>query len=211
MRYITNDREEILAIAWAVTATTVLAAFAAWGQSLRWDIIGVSTYQLFPIFGLFAFSLLWSQYMMLALQKYWQTPREKLRSYFRQCGWLVLAALLLHPSLLIWQLWRDGFGLPPGSYLQHFVAPDLAWVALLGMVSLGVFLVYEFWRLFRDFSWWRYIVYACDLAMLAVFYHGLRLGNQLQGDWYFVVWIIYGLCLLVVLPYVRANDFRSRQ
>jgi len=211
MARITNDREEIPAIAWLTTTITLLAAFAAWGQYLQWHLLGLSTYQIFPLLGLLAFSLLWSQYMMLALQKFWQTESEMLKQYFKMTGWAVLATLLMHPTLLIWQLWRDGFGLPPESYIRHFVAPGLGWVAVLGMISLCIFIVYELWRLFGHRSWWRYVVYAADLAMVAVFYHGLRLGDQLQTGWFPVLWICYGTCLIVAIPYLRWDDFKRVQ
>jgi len=210
MTQLTNDREEIPVIAWLTTMTALVAAFAAWGQYHYWSLIGLSIYQIFPLLGLFAFSILWSQYMMLALQKFWQTEPQTLAPYFKVTGFLVLAVIFIHPSLLIWQLWRDGFGLPPESYIRHFVAPGLGWVTILGTMSFGIFAAYELWRLFGHAIWMRFIVYAADLAMFMVFYHGLRLGDQLQSGWFPVLWICYGACLLVAIPYLRWDSLMSR-
>jgi hypothetical protein len=35
--------------------------------------------------------------------------------------------------------------------------------------------------------------------MLAIFYHGLRLGQQLQYGWYRYVWWFFGITLIAVL------------
>lgn len=203
MATMTNDHNKIVVIAWAITATTVLLAFTAWGQSQRWHLIGLSTYRIFPLLGLVAFSLLWSQYMMIAFQKYWQIKPTVLKSYFHVWGWLALVAILMHPSLLVWQLWRDGFGLPPESYIRHFVPPGMGWIAILGTISFGIFLTYELHRWLGRYSWWRYVSYASDVALVTIFYHGLRLGDQLQGGWFRVVWLVYGVCLIMVLAYLR--------
>lgn len=122
---------------------------------------------------------------------------------------MVLVAILLHPGLLIWQLWRDGFGLPPGSYLRNYVAPNMAWVALLGTISLLVFLSYELRRIFATKRWWRFVQYASDIAMLAVFYHGLRLGSNLQRGWFKWLWLAYGLTLALALIYIYTTKFRT--
>src|SRR5262249_1332982 len=94
---------------------------------------------------------------------------------------------------------HDGFGLPPGSY-EHYVAPGLGWITLLGTASLLVFLAFELHRWFSKKPWWHFIPEAGDFAMLAIFYHGLRLGSSLthQG-WFRMVWWFYGLTLVIIL------------
>ncbi|MGC1177068.1 MAG: hypothetical protein WA843_03270, partial [Candidatus Saccharimonadales bacterium] len=113
----------------------------------------------------------------------------------------VLIFICLHPSLLIYQRFRDGYGLPPHSY-ESYVAPGLGWVTLLGSISWLIFIAYEFRRKFGQRSWWHYVEKAGDVAMLAIFYHSLRLGSQLQpGSWLRVIWWFYGLTLVAVLIY----------
>jgi hypothetical protein len=109
-----------------------------------------------------------------------------------------LLAIVLHPGLLIYRLFRDGYGLPPSSY-EHFVAPGLAWVTLLGSVSLFCFLTFELHRWYGRRSWWKYVITAGDAAMLMIFYHSLRLGTQLMHGWYRAVWFFYGTTLLIVI------------
>lgn len=186
-------------IPWLVTAVVSVLALYVWGSSNAWQLGSLSTYQIFPVLGLLAFSIMWSHYMTGFIRKNFLKSVD-LEAYFRLTGYVVLLAILLHPGLLIYQRFRDGFGLPPGSY-KSYVAPGMGWITLLGSVSLLAFLAFELHRWFKDRSWWKYVIYAGDAAMLAIFYHGLRLGTQLHVTWFRSVWWFYGLTLLVAITY----------
>jgi hypothetical protein len=188
----------------SLSLATVTAAFVAWAQTSAWHFSGLSAYRLFPLFGLWAFSLLWTQYVMLALTRWQRLPISQLQRYFTVSSYAVLLLILLHPSILIAQLFHDGFGLPPGSY-EHFVGADRQWLVLLGTLSLLVFLVYELHRWFKDRSWWRFVFYASDVAMLLIFYHALRLGDELPHGWYRGLWFVYGVTLLASLAYIHMH------
>jgi hypothetical protein len=190
----------------ALTAFACTLAFIAWGQDNSWQLVGLSTYQLFPIFGLLAFSIMWSQYVMEGLKNYLGEP-DALDRYFNVTGWMVLFAILLHPGLLIAQRYHDGYGLPPGSYVTY-VAPMQRWIVILGSASLLMFLVFELKRFHRDKSWWKYVLFLNDVAIVAIFYHGLRLGQDIGHNWYQVVWYLYGIILVPVLVYRYRRKFK---
>lgn len=188
-----------LIIAWSLSAVVAIVAFVAWGHSLAWNFSALSPYLVFPLLGLLAFSLMWSHYMIgFAKRTVWKD--QTLQSYFRYTGYAVLVAIVLHPSILIYQRFRDGYGLPPRSY-ETYVAPGMAWITLLGTASLLTFLAFELHRFYENRSWWPYVVSAGDVAMLAIFYHGLRLGSQLHGGWFRMVWLFYGVTLVIALGY----------
>ena len=191
-----SNKQLLVGVSCLSTLVSLLAVFA-WGQSYGWQLSHLSVYQLFPLFGLLAFSLLWSQYIAGALQLFTQ-PAGQLQRYFTVTGYAVLLAILLHPGLLVYQRFHDGYGLPPGSYLSY-VAPSLQWVALLGTVSFFILLAYELHRWFSGKSWWRYVSYLTDAAVLAIFYHSLRLGSQLMSGWFRDLWYVYGLTLVLAL------------
>jgi len=186
-----------IALPWTLTSIVGLLAIYVWGQSFGWNTQAINAYQFFPVLGLLAYSIMWSHYMVGSV-KHSLLKNVQLDDYFRYTGYVVLAAIVLHPGILIYQLFHDGFGLPPGSY-AHFVAPGMSWIALLGTASLFAFLAFELHRWYSQKSWWKYVIAAGDVAMLAIFYHGLRLGSQLQGGWYRVVWFFYGTTLLAML------------
>ncbi len=183
-------------VAWGLSLIVCLGAMVAWGQRLGWNFDRLSVYRLFPLFGLLAFSLMWSHYGAAALRQWLGLEKSASRTYFEWTAWAVLVFILLHPSLLIFQLWRDGFGLPPQSYLEHYVAPTLKWAAALGSLSLLVFLAYELRHWFEDRGWWHYVQIVSDVAMVAVFIHGLRLGTHTGHGWFRSIWLFYGVSLL---------------
>ena len=185
------------ALPWTLSGVVALLAIYAWGQSFAWQWSAINSYQFFPVLGLLAFSVMWSHYMV-GLVKNNVLRQVDLQAYFRYTGYVVLGAIVLHPGILIYKRFRDGYGLPPHSY-ETFVAPSMAWITLLGTVSLLAFLAFELHRWYGRRAWWEYIIAAGDLAMLAIFYHGLRLGTQLHAGWFRTVWWFYGLTLLGAL------------
>ena len=205
------DKSKMVKIlAWAISVKVVILAIVAWGSDLNWHLGGISPYQLFPLFGLLAFSLMWAHYIASVLRQILKVDMGALKKYFEVTSWAVLVLIVLHPGLLTYQLWKDGLGLPPGSVVNNYVAPGLGWVVTLAEVSLLIFLAYELHRWFKQKPWWKYIQYASDVAMLAIFYHGLRLGGQLQSGWFRYVWFYYGLTLLGALAYGYINKLKKR-
>jgi hypothetical protein len=205
-----RDNTHLLYAAIGLTLLTGALAVTAWGQDNSWQFVHLSIYQVFPIFGLLAFSIMWSQYVIAGVKQYLGLPPEVIRRYFDFTGWLVLFAILLHPGLLVAQRYRDGYGLPPGSY-ESYVAPMQSWITILGSVSLLMFLAFELKHFYRDKNWWKYVVLLNDIAIVAIFYHGLRLGQDIGHHWFQVVWYVYGLVLLVVLAYKYALKWQRWQ
>lgn len=196
--------------AWLLTLLAVGISTLAWYQGLRLGLRGINSYELFPLFGLIAFSVMWSHYIMAALRSALHIDKAVLKTYFETTSWIVLVSLLLHSGLLMWQLWRDGFGAPPGNVLESYVAPVLHGAVIIGAISLVAFLLYEFRRLFETKAWWKWLQYASDVAMLGVLYHGWQLGSHIREGWYQAVWVAYAITLVVVLAYRYYGDI-SRQ
>jgi hypothetical protein len=182
---------------WTLCGVVCALAVYVWGQSFGWQWHLLNAYLFFPVLGLLAYSIMWTHYVTGMFKNNWLRG-VNLASYFRYTGYIVLAAIVLHPSILIFQLYRDGFGLPPGSY-AHFTGPGREWIVLLGTASLFAFLAFELHRWYSDKAWWKYVVAAGDAAMVAIFYHSLRLGTQIQNGWFHYVWWFYGLTLIAML------------
>lgn len=195
-------------VPWFLASFVALLALYVWGASFAWNFSQVDAYQFFPLLGLIGFSIMWSHYVVGTLKTNVLKDVE-LKQYFSYTEYIVLACIVLHPGILIYQRFRDGYGLPPSSY-ETYVAPMMAWLTLLGTASLLAFLAFELHRWFGEKPWWKYVLAAGDVAMLAVFYHGLRLGSQVQGGWYHYVWLFYGLVLVVILAYKYGSAIRHR-
>lgn len=185
-------------VAWLLAFVVCLLSFVAWGSSNSWNFSHLSTYQIFPLLGLLAFSLMWTHYILGTVKEVATANPDSLKEYYRWTGYAVLVLICLHPGLLIYQLLHDGLGLPPGSY-EKYVAPGLGWVTLLGTASLLVFLAFELHRVYGKKKWWHYVADLSDLAMLAIIYHALRLGSQLQTGWFRYVWWVFAVTFVAVL------------
>ncbi len=197
--------------AWSLSLVVSSLAIFVWGHDNGWQILHFNSYQFFPVLGLLAWSLMWAHYIMMAVREMLGLEREVLARYFRLTGYAVLAAICLHPGLLVYQRFRDGFGLPPGSY-ESYVMHGLGWVTLLGTASLFVFLAFELHRVYGKRSWWHYVADASDFAMLGIFYHSLRLGVQLMANpWFRDIWWFYGITLTLVLIRKYVLRYRHRQ
>src|SRR4029078_3953504 len=120
------DKNWRIALPWTLTSLVSLLAVYVWGQRFGWDAQALNAYQFFPVLGLLAYSIMWSHYVVGSID---QTVLKGivLTDFFRYTGYVVLGAIVLHPGILIYQLFHDGYGLPPGSY-THYVAPRLAWL-----------------------------------------------------------------------------------
>jgi hypothetical protein len=195
--------------AWGSALVVTVLAVVAWGQSFSWNFSILNTYLLFPVLGLIAFSLMWSHYVTAAVRQYFKIDRKVVEEYFETTTVLVLGAILLHPGLLAYQLWRDGLGLPPGSEL-NYLPNSKDFYILIAMFSLFVFLAYELRRWYHEKPWWKYLQYLSDLAIVLIYIHGLNVGSQLQQGWFQIIWYFYGVTLAVALGYTHHHKLTAK-
>lgn len=196
--------------AWILSLGVSLVAIIVWLQSLNWQLDGLSTYKIFPVLGILAFSLMWAMSVVRFVRIRLGIKASELKNYYRSISYAVILLVVLHPGLLVWQLMRDGFGLPPGSYLDHYVAASLKWAATLGTIAFFVFVAYELRYKFKNRPWWKYIEYVQGLGLAAIFYHSLQLGGQLQRGWFRFVWYFYGVSLLIILLDLYTSKIRKK-
>lgn len=196
-----NNTNRVVLFSWMIVLAVVAISFMAWGQNIGWRLSSLTIYKIFPLLGLLAFSLMWTHYITGAVRRLFGVDKESLKSYFSLTGIAVLFLIILHPGLLIFQLWNDGLGLPPGSVIENYVAPTAKFAVILGIVSWLVFLSFELRHKIAKYSWWKIVDYAQILAMAAIFIHGLQLGGTLQINWYRIVWNFYGATLVIAVCY----------
>jgi hypothetical protein len=201
----TNRRFQYLL--WSLGTLTLVATAAVWVQ-MRLGKGELSLYDIFPLLGLTAFGLMWSHYIAGALRRYFILPREASELYVKITGWAILILILLHPSLFFVQLWLDGLGLPPQSYLEVYTTGVARISLLLGTVSLLAFLAFELHRIFKKAKWWPIVEYVNITAMLAIFYHGIILGGELNIEWFRLVWMFY---LVTFIGAVVYNQIQRRE
>jgi hypothetical protein len=202
-----NKKTFLGVFAWGLGALVLALGLVVWAHE-RLGHGDFTTYKLFPILGLSAFSLMWTHYIIGAVRRALNEDKSAVKSYGAVTGAVVLALIILHPGLLWYQLWRDGLGLPPKSYLNAY--PAFQHLALLaGSTSLLIFLSFEFKKFLQKKAVWKYIEYLQIVAMFAIFYHGLTLGDELEVGWYRAVWFFYGISLAGALVYNHWYDAKK--
>jgi hypothetical protein len=178
-------------ITWSLGGFVVLASFIVWKKELH----NLSLYSLFPLLGLLAFSLMWTHYVLHAMKEFSGLEKSVNQLYSKITSKTVLALLLLHPGLLIYKLFVDGYGLPPKSY-SGYVAQSMVGFVLLGTISWLVFISFEFKSKLQKRSWWKYVLIANAVAMIMILIHSLKLGQNLQVGALRYIWYFYGASLI---------------
>ncbi len=167
-----------------------------------------SLYDIFPVFGLLAFTLMWTQFALGALRRLLKIEAKR-SQYMTVTATIVLGLLLSHVGLLWFALWRDGFGLPPQSYLTVYSYKLLA--VLAGSFGLAAFLVYELKRwVYKNAAWWKYIEWLQIVALVAIFYHSMELGREVRLEWFRVLWWVLIVTLVGSAVYNYAYDYRNK-
>ena len=203
----THDSRKLEVILWSLYTIVSLLAIYIWGSRLSWDFSNLTGLTVFPLFGLLAFSLMWVHYVSGFVRDTW-FPGASTKKSFSITTTIVLALILLHPTLLIVQLYKQGSGLPPGSYKDYVAAGNVGYV-LLGTLGLAGLLTFEFKRFFSKKSWWKYVSVVSDIAILLIVVHSLKLGQHLQTGWFRYLWYFYIITLVAAIIRIYVLKFQK--
>jgi len=179
-----------------------LLAVIAWLSARHIGMANITVYDVFPLFGLIAFTLMWAQIVGSAAMKLYGRKTKQNKRVMSIISGLILSLIVLHPLTLWVALFLDGAGLPPASYISAYGVSGVAVTALLfGTVSLIIFLSYELHRWFSNKPWWRYVLWLQTVALFLIFCHALVLGREAGHSWFTVLWVIYGVTLVAAILY----------
>jgi predicted heme/steroid binding protein len=180
------------------------AAIAAWANAMSGHTVSIIA--IAGLLGLVAFSLMWVHFVSDAIRDIWLKD-ESAGEQYTITRWIILGAILLHPSLIVLYLYQNNYGLPPESYESYLGEAKVPFV-FLGILALTVFLAFECKKWLVRHNLWRYILHANFLAMFAVLIHGFQLGNVMAATWYFVLWCLYGLTFVAVAIWWYVRYYR---
>lgn len=180
----------------------IALAVLVWGQKLDWELGSLDRLDIFPLLGLIAFSTMWWHFLIGFIRQT-QPGYKKFDTLHRISGYWVFVAILLHP-ILLWS-WGAGEGFAsPLDTNRAYLGSNYRY-ALLGALSLVVFLLFDLARWLRDRDWvkrhWRLIDSFDDLAFLLIWLHAYNIGTHVQNGWFKWVWIFYGLSGLFFVAY----------
>lgn len=146
---------------------------------------------LFPLVGLYAFSLVWLQVMIGSNRRWLARLWPGIIRYHRVEGVFAFLFAQAHPILLI-----SGIGF--SDYIRDaFVSPERVLFAWLGRIALLLLTVTVATALLSRLQWlkrrWRVIHYLNYVVFVLVWIHSWVLGSDVQTTGLRWVWLFYGL------------------
>jgi hypothetical protein len=164
------------------------------------------------LLGLLAFSTLWIWQLAEFLKSHLslEPAQLDLKKEGMVISKVLVFTVLVHPALIIYWLYKKGYGLPPQSYIKAF-GGFLAIFISLGFISLIFILLSQFKKTLKLSPKFKKILgYMADLALVLVILHGFKLGLTVAG-WFKYVWLAYGLSLnyFYYHKYILSNKFKE--
>lgn len=151
----------------------------------------------FPLVGLYAFTLLWIQLMLGSLMPWWRRLWPRIETWHRVQGVFVFLFAVTHPVLLL-----TGIGLERFQS-KTFLDESLQTYLILGQVALLVLSLTVLTALLRKLKWvnrwWRSIHFLNYPTFLLVWFHAWNLGSDVQTTGLRWVWIGYGLTFVAAV------------
>lgn len=197
---------------WSLLAIIVALPFIVWFNTMSWRLSHVTALSLFPLLGLWAWSIMWTHYSLGSIRIL--DPRlKKDPMYATITRFMVLGLIILHPGLLIWRQW-DKLGIfPPASYYSY-VSSSMKIFVTFGVIALLLFLSFEVLDHFRNHKlinrYWPWISISQMIAMGMIFVHSMKLGNTING-WFAFYWFTLGMLLIPCFGLIGRFDWKNRQ
>ncbi len=161
---------------------------------------------LFPLVGLYAFTLVWVQFMLGSAMWLWRKVFPKIELFHRTQGIFTLLFALIHPTMIAY-----GYGLEL-YFSRNYVAPDLTVYLYFGYFQLIVMCCTVTAALLRRRNFmkkiWRYVHFGNYAVFVSVWIHGWFLGSDVQYSALKYVWIVYAVTAGVAVLLKLYDRFR---
>lgn len=149
---------------------------------------------LFPTFGILAFTLLWLHVAGAAFEP-WLNRHINFETFVNNTSNLILFFFILHPLLLF---------LSFGSLNSIYAVYNPLYVRL-GAIGLLLLLTFDVGRALkrREFfvRHWNKILIISTIGFIFIFFHSLNIGSDLQSGPLRFIWIFYGITAIISTIY----------
>jgi hypothetical protein len=179
-----------------LACVAVLYPVFVWYSGTQGSLNTPSPAEIFPVFGLIAFSTMWLHVVGGALK----SPLEKYFDFEKFVHWssyIVLLSLILHPLLFFIAIGFRNLG-----FLWSFSASKLIWLAIAGWLLL---ITYDLGKIFKKRQFfirhWETIKIISTIGFFLIFFHSLGLGSDLQTSPLRILWIFYGVSAAIAAVY----------
>lgn len=173
-----------------------------------WDKLVL--FEVFPVFGLIAFSVMWLHIVGGAFRRQLESAVD-FQKFVDISSAVVLVALLLHPILLFIALNSSGT-LDPYIY----VTSGDEYLITIAFVAWFVFVGYDVLKKFKGreiiSKHWEKIKLVSTLAFFLALIHSLGVGSDLQNGTLRLVWCFYGISagIATIYSYLFKPFFKNK-
>ena len=165
-------------------------------QTLSWSFnFDTLLNNLFPLFGLTAFSLLWLHSIIGVIES-WLKNYINVDNFVQVTATIILLCIILHPLLLFMSIsfqLGDLFLIYESLYI---------WLGIIGWILL---ITYDIGKALKKYDFfvkqWNNILTISTIGFLLTFFHSLYLGSDLQSGPLRIIWIFYGVTAIISTIY----------
>ncbi|KKU22496.1 MAG: hypothetical protein UX31_C0001G0014 [Candidatus Nomurabacteria bacterium GW2011_GWA1_46_11] len=191
---------------WLAVFALVAVGLPVWTRvgSLGWQSRPDIIPNLFPVFGLLAFSLLWLHALSGVFEP-WLRRQINFDKFVDSTSLVILISIILHP-LLAWANVNFSF-----KDLFAYGEARAIWLGIFGLLLLLTYDVGKFLKKYKFFSRnWTNILTISTVGFLLTFFHSLSLGSDLQSGFLRKVWIFYGVTAIFATIYTYGYKRRLK-
>jgi hypothetical protein len=178
-----------------------------WGQSFGWDFSVLSLFLLFPILGMLAFSVMWTQTAVGCFSNYF-SKYFNLDIFYAKSGLAVLILFLSHPAIAIIALLNTTGSANP----FQLVSDSQGIFLILAMISFIIFLSFELtlrWKTNTLAKIKPWIENASYIGIILVWVHSLNIGSHTGSGWFHYLWLFYGISAIIMILKIFHNKLKK--
>jgi len=177
-------------ILFLLAAVAVLYPVWFWYHGASLSFQTIVFFDLFPLFGLIAFSTMWLHIIGGAFRSQLSKYID-FENFVFVSSLIVLVSLILHPLLLFVAIQTNG-----GNVFDYVQSGNeyLIWLAVTAWI---IFITYDILKMLKNkgifAKRWELIKFISTLAFFLTLIHSLGIGRDLQSGTLRSVWIFYGV------------------
>ncbi len=164
-------------------------------QTLQWASDATLLPNVFPLFGIGAFALLWL-HVISGVFEPWLRKHINFDAFVHRSSVLILICIILHPVLL---LATFDFNIKSIA-----LAYNITYIRL-GAIGWMLLITYDIGKALKKYHFftkhWNKILIISNIGFLLTFFHSLHLGTDLQAGPLKILWIFYGITATLAIVY----------
>lgn len=176
----------------------VLTPLAYRAQHVSWTTGAGWIQNIFPMFGLLAFSLLWLHALSGAFEP-WLKKHINFDAFVKHTAGLIFISIMLHPLLLLIDM---RFNLQDIFFYYGNLA---IWLGITGWLLL---ITYDITKPFKKYALvekhWNSVLIISNIGFIVIFFHALKTGSDLQSGFLRYLFLFYGITAIACLLYTYA-------